>query len=129
ARGGDPAPAPARGLGGALLAAGPERGGTQAHALELTAEPRAIASALRRIPLLESLADPALAGLVVVSNTIGPLLAESLPLTLHADPLKAPGRARLAATSRLARRPPPGARAQRHSPEGAVRDRSHAQVP
>lgn len=93
----------AEALGDALLAAVPERGGTQAHALELTAEPRAIASALRRIPLLESLADPALAGLVVVSNTIGPLLAESLPLTLHADPLKAPGRVRLEATWRLAR--------------------------
>lgn len=101
-RGGHLSLSTAEALGEALYAALPEAPGQQAHALELTADPRAIASALRRIPLLESLADPALAGLVVISNTVGPLLAESLPLTLHADPLETAGRMRIEARWGLA---------------------------
>jgi len=69
-----------------LEAALPAAGGTQAHALEVVADPPRLAAALAQVPLLEAVQAPELAGLVAAGTELGPLLLASRAATWWLDP-------------------------------------------
>lgn len=71
------------------LAALPTAVGKQAHGLELSVEPKALAKALQQVPLLEAVQAPELAGFVAASTELGPLLLASDKVTAWLD--SAPG--------------------------------------
>jgi hypothetical protein len=60
-----------------LEAALPSGAGTQAHGLEVVADPPRLADALAQVPLLEVVQTPELAGVLAVSAELGPLLLAS----------------------------------------------------
>ncbi len=68
-----------------LLAALPDKPGTQKHGLELEVDPKLLARALAQVPLLDAVSDPNLAGLLAAGSEMGPLLQVTQRLGFVAD--------------------------------------------
>ena len=90
-------------LASELAAALPPKGAAQPHAGVVTLVPREVSAALARLPLLEVLASPELAPLLVVERELGGLLSASRRLELGLDPVPGAkgGRVAFAATWEL----------------------------
>jgi hypothetical protein len=69
----------------ALAALGPPSG-VQGHAVELSANPSAVARAMAQVPLFEAVQSPELAVLLAIATELGPALLHSASVTGWADP-------------------------------------------
>ena len=66
----------------------PEKGRAIAHAAEVVLVPRELTAALARLPLLEVMASPELAPLLLIERELGGLLGASRSLTVGLDRAK-----------------------------------------
>ncbi len=71
----------------AALAAVPETGSKQGHALELRVDPAMLARGLSQVSLVDAISNPALAGLLGAGAELGPLLLASETVTGWVDPM------------------------------------------